>query len=48
MRKGQLLGNVCFFRTVSRAFIIQEGIEIKKIKNEGIRVIARCVTKDYP
>ena len=43
-----LFGNVHFFKAISRAFMIPKGFEIKKIKNQGIRVIARCVTKEYP
>lgn len=39
---GLLFGDVNEFRTALRDFVIQEGFEIKRIKNEKARVTARC------
>ncbi|XP_058747011.1 uncharacterized protein LOC131620001 [Vicia villosa] len=40
---GLLFGDVNEFRATLRDFVIQEGFEIKRIKNEKARVTARCV-----
>lgn len=39
---GLLFSDVNEFRTALRDFVIQEGFEIKRIKNEKARVTARC------
>ena len=36
------------FRIVLRGFVIHEGFEIKRLKNQRIRMIAKCATKGYP
>jgi len=40
---GLLFSDVNEFRTALRDFVIQEGFEIKRIKNEKARVTAKCV-----
>ena len=41
---GLLFGDVNEFRAALRDFIIQEGFEIKRIKNEKSRVTAKCAS----
>jgi hypothetical protein len=44
LEQGLLFGDVDEFRAALRDFVIQEGFEIKRIKNEKARVTAKCAS----
>jgi hypothetical protein len=44
LEAGLLFGDVNEFRAALRDFVIQEGFEIKRIKNEKSRVTAKCAS----
>lgn len=45
LEAGLLFGDINELRVVLRDFVIQDGLEIKRINNEKAQVIVVCVSK---
>ncbi|KAL0433442.1 UNVERIFIED_CONTAM: hypothetical protein Slati_2678500 [Sesamum latifolium] len=48
LEKGMVFVDIDAFRTVLREYVIQDGFQIMRLRNEKTRVTAHCASKDYP